>query len=266
MEGLVQSLKANYSILDLQWNNQASTARKSYRFVLFDNKAGGDSFIRERYIYEKDAFSEATTMQTEKIVPEVSLLKVPVSQMFANIDQRKLESDKAKRQSSYEQGQVDANFTSTSRQENKVAMPRRKRITEAYLPKDFTDLVGSEKTNRFALKWLKAWDFKVFKKKLPPKPVQDSPSKEDIFGIKKKPKFPMDFLNQFENLSLVKEKDITELNSKLLLLSGTSGTGKTTLATVIAKKCGYHPFKVVPGDLDIVVKRNECRPSDNIDP
>ena len=40
----------------------------------------------------------------------------------------------------------------------------KRRLADAYSPHDFTDLIGSDKTNRFALKWLKSWDFKVFNK------------------------------------------------------------------------------------------------------
>lgn len=41
---------------------------------------------------------------------------------------------------------------------------------------------------------------------------------------------------------------MAELNSKMLMLSGSSGTGKSTLATIIAKKCGYNPYKVSLGN------------------
>lgn len=245
MDGLMNRLKTDYSILDLCWNVQPAATRQSYRFVLFDNKAGGESFVRERYVYEKDSLDQSA-MLSEPILPEVSLLKIPVTQLFTNIDQKKLEYERNKKQAVLDTKMSDNQSISTSRQGKNQLGARKKRITDAYYPKDFTDLIGSDKSNRFALKWLKAWDFKVFKRKLPQKAVQESPDKTDIFfnPLKKKPKFAMDLLNQFENLSLAKEKDITELNSKMLLLSGTSGTGKTTLATVIAKKCGYHPFKV----------------------
>lgn len=265
---LYRKFDPDYSLLDLSWNIKPSAARKSYRFVVFDSKANSDTFLRERYVYQKtesEPNGTGTPHEKEQIGEkgpaekgpvgagvEFSLLKVPIKQLFANIDERKREQEKAERAEKAAEmgksGKMDIEFSSSSRVDQASTGHRRKRITEEYLPKDFTDLIGSDKTNRFALKWLKSWDSKVFKRKLPVKP-QMTPDKVEVQPynpyFKKKPqKFNYDLQYQFENLSLTTEKDVKELNSKMLLLSGNSGTGKTTLATTIAKKCGYNPFKV----------------------
>lgn len=245
---LVDRLEPNYSQLDLSWNFQPATQRQSYRFVLFNSKSGSDTFLRERYIYEKDQTKETKTGDERHEGSEkFSLLKVPIKQLLINIEERRREKERSAEEAKLKGSRMDIEFISSSRGDGSVEV-KRKRITEAYLPKDFTDLIGSDKTNRFALKWLKSWDFKVFKKKLPSKPTV-TPDKTDLnvfnnSNKRKTLKFPSDLQNQFENLSLTEEKDILELNSKMLLLSGNSGTGKTTLASVIAKKCGYNPFKV----------------------
>lgn len=245
-KALYRTFDPDYNLLDLNWNVKPSEARKSYRFVIFDSRPNSDSFLRERYIYEKvENKPFASEIDAEKV--EFSLLKVPIKQLFANIDERRREQEK--RGDAVKGGKMDIEFSSSSRADHAANGVRRKRITEEYLPKDFTDLLGSDKTNRFALKWLKAWDTKVFNKKLPIKPTI-TPDKVESQTYnpyhKKKPqqKFNFDLQYQFENLSLTNEKDIKELSSKMLLLSGNSGTGKTTLANVIAKKCGYNPFKV----------------------
>lgn len=251
MRQLYKKLDPDYNLLDLNWNVKPAETKQSYRFVLFDSKPGAESFLRERFIYEKTEEKTKINGGTLEVEP-VSLLKIPIKQLFANIDDRKREQEKLDQ--SGKGNKMDIEFASSSRLNQEAALVRRKRITEAYLPKDFMDLIGSDKMNRFALKWLKSWDFKVFGKKLPTKP-QITPDKADLhtyskynnskYNNSKKPtRFAYDLQYQFENLSLTEEKDVKELNSKMLLLSGNSGTGKTTLATVIAKRCGYNPFKV----------------------
>lgn len=67
--------------------------------------------------------------------------------------------------------------------------------------------------------------------------------------MRKKGKFIPEFLQQqFDNLKLDNEKDVSELNSKMLMLWGPSGSGKSTLATIIAKKCGYNPYRIALGN------------------
>lgn len=68
--------------------------------------------------------------------------------------------------------------------------------------------------------WAKAWDPVVFRKK----------------GTKVKAKaFPL-----FEhNKDVGNEEEEVSVNHKLLLLAGPPGCGKTTLARIVAKHCGY---------------------------
>lgn len=56
--------------------------------------------------------------------------------------------------------------------------------------------------------------------------------------------------NKFQNSGInttgnTQEKKVKEPNG-LALLSGPSGTGKTSLAIIGAKQCGYMPFTVSP--------------------
>lgn len=92
--------------------------------------------------------------------------------------------------------------------------------TEKYRAKKFTDLVGDERTHRDVLRWVKHWDSIVFpgssKPNLRSKPTGDA----------------------------VEEKPYC----KLLLLTGSPGLGKTTLAHVCARQAGYEVVEINASD------------------
>ena len=76
---------------------------------------------------------------------------------------------------------------------------------DMYRPSNFMDLISDECINREVLKWLKSWDGVVFGKG----------------GLNKAPP-----------------------EKKVLLMSGGPGLGKTTLAHIAARHCGYEAVEV----------------------
>lgn len=88
---------------------------------------------------------------------------------------------------------------------------------ERYRPVRFTELVGEERVHREVMGWLKEWDTCVFGKRRDKKRMREE-------------------LPSTNNMVQDKWNRPAE---RLLLLGGPAGMGKTTLAHIAAKTCGY---------------------------
>lgn len=93
--------------------------------------------------------------------------------------------------------------------------------TEKYRARNFMELVGDDRTHRQVLRWLKAWDPIVFPKSSKAKPAT---SKQPGGDAEEKP------------------------HRKILLLTGPTGLGKTTLAHVCARQAGYEVMEINASD------------------
>jgi polynucleotide 5'-kinase involved in rRNA processing len=104
---------------------------------------------------------------------------------------------------------------------------QRKRLwTDKYQSKKYLDLMSDDLSNRKCLNWVKSWDDKVFNRDA--KVVAPS-----LTGNRKKNSF-------FDNTQKkTLEEENTRQNKSVLMLHGTSGVGKSTMARVIARTCGY---------------------------
>ncbi|KAJ7546189.1 hypothetical protein O6H91_08G029300 [Diphasiastrum complanatum] len=145
---------------------------------------------------------------------------------------------------------------------------------DKYAPKSFTELLSDEQTNREVLSWLKQWDSCVFGMKI------TSSSKEVLATLRRQSHSSQSksfslgrtSLNGVSSQGLsssgyagVSSKQTTdttsngswitkrqidngELEHKVLLLCGPPGLGKTTLAHVVAKHCGYRVVEINASD------------------
>ncbi|KAF8106505.1 hypothetical protein N665_0139s0094 [Sinapis alba] len=145
---------------------------------------------------------------------------------------------------------------------------------DKYSPSSFTELLSDEQTNREVLLWLKQWDASVFgseirsttdevlsalKRHSTPSHRQKSDSaftRKNQFNrwSKESSSFPRNSdvgnskATDNDDLRNKKSKLIGPPEQKILLLCGPPGLGKTTLAHVAAKHCGYRVVEINASD------------------
>ncbi|KAM6155238.1 chromosome transmission fidelity protein 18 homolog [Rhynchocyon petersi] len=119
---------------------------------------------------------------------------------------------------------------------------------DEFAPRQYTELLSDDFTNRCLLKWLKLWDLVVFGRERPvrkPRPSVEPawPSKEAMASGKWK--------SHEQVLEEMLEADLDSSQrprQKVALLCGPPGLGKTTLAHVIARHAGYSVVEMNASD------------------
>ncbi|KAF8718808.1 hypothetical protein HU200_025114 [Digitaria exilis] len=138
---------------------------------------------------------------------------------------------------------------------------------EKYAPNSFTELLSDEHTNREVLLWLKQWDSCVFGSHIRAtcddvlsalrrhsSTIQKNANNKTFFPKSKGGSVDMPLNAPNSNLeglsgSFSKKSSVHNTpEQKVLLLCGPPGLGKTTLAHVAARHCGYHVVEINASD------------------
>lgn len=138
---------------------------------------------------------------------------------------------------------------------------------EKYAPNSFTELLSDEHTNREVLLWLKQWDSCVFGSHIRAtcddvlsalrrhsSTIQKNANNKNFFSKTKGGPVDMPLNAPSSNPeglggSFSKRSPVDSTpEQKVLLLCGPPGLGKTTLAHVAARHCGYHVVEINASD------------------
>ncbi|KAG1151070.1 hypothetical protein G6F37_005893 [Rhizopus arrhizus] len=167
---------------------------------------------------------------------KTGLLPTPISTLMRNIEKANQENLR----------KIEREIDESKRQRKKKKVVEKDSSGELwvdrYRPKTYSDLTGDQSLFREVLKWVKQWDYCVFRK-LPPQETQRDKAMRQYEDARQ------------QNTRRFRRFDPQETNDpllrpekKILLLSGPPGFGKTTVAHVMARMAGYNIVEINASD------------------
>ncbi|GAA5794914.1 hypothetical protein HPULCUR_000262 [Helicostylum pulchrum] len=134
--------------------------------------------------------------------------------------------------------------TSRKHKRQKVIKGESNRLwVDKYRPTCYMDLMGDQRLNRDVLRWVKQWDFCVFKKKPSQETQRDKVMRQYKSTFGTEPKFAA-----YKTNNSINTDPLLRPEKRIMLMSGPPGFGKTTLAHVIAKQAGYNIIEINASD------------------
>ncbi|XP_078095921.1 chromosome transmission fidelity protein 18 homolog [Mustelus asterias] len=191
---------------------------------------------------------------------QLHLLGVPFSYLKEQVaeEYHRQVMEESQKLSEMQNSQVDEEFGVVERQEEAADEDDDDSVGEfnsstlwvdRFTPRQYTELLSDDYTNRCLLKWLKLWDTVVFGREKPVKKSKPAAEKHASFQQSQQQQ------NKWKSKTQITEEILdAELDAhnrpkyKVALLSGPPGLGKTTLAHVIAKHAGYNVVEMNASD------------------
>lgn len=164
---------------------------------------------------------------------QINLLSKPISVLLKRVENQKRKSIHKKSLLALQGRKVSTNINNTH------ATPQTELWVDKHAPTKFSHLLSDEKTNREVLRAIRQWDPYVFKKDAPSRPTYQ----KNMMKEEQKKKKEGESVQENPN-----DKIRPPPNSRIILLCGSPGIGKTTLAHVLSRHAGYEPFEINASD------------------
>ncbi|KAK5899222.1 hypothetical protein CesoFtcFv8_008722 [Champsocephalus esox] len=221
-----------------------------------------DSIAAWSRVYLKQTEDTATKIVDSRFVPDfqgsLGLLAVPVNALRDQESDRRhqLVVEESLRLSEVIASSLNDALVDPEEEEDDPddAEGRTSRLwVDRFSPRQYTQLLSDDFTNRCLLKWLKLWDTVVFGRERKIRPVRSEKQapNESSFKPNQPNQNPIRFKTKIEMTEEILEAELDQHKRprfKVALLSGPPGLGKTTLAHVIAKHAGYNVVEINASD------------------
>eukprot|EP01083_Nonionella_stella_P242252 845165_1 len=208
-------------------------------FVSITDDVGDRKYLALRDSREVARQVESVSQSQSMSQLRGTLLNTPVRQLLEQLERNELERERKLLS--------DEHKIEDTQPEDYDHSKNAELWVEKYTPKTFLELLSDSQTNRGVLQWLKQWDLTVFGQKRTGKSRREQKRAEQrgsapVFNgsglLAPKPK-KQNFGQAVQD---------TRPEQKVLLLAGPPGTGKTTLAHVVAYHCGYNVVEINASD------------------